>query len=431
MSSNFDGVSESTPQFVRRFTSFQSSVNGFGKIHATRNGKTTICGKSMENEWMLYDKLLKAVDAQGSYSSLPVFCEVCRTTKNAVNPSIVQEAEVGKKKTDYQKDLLPMWDGKAKGTTSGSGNYGQAGFTYAGNTCTHNGTKVMCILEREISIAGAKGADVDYESADIVIDCAGITKKDFNNPVGSLLSGTARLVDAVKESITHPDTLFIDWPDMKTPKVGPKFWTMLLEAIPDKSRVVVCCVGSHGRTGTAMACLIAANALTLGKENVPDAVDIIKFVRKNHCSKAVETQSQEDYVAKVVANFKDPGNQEEVKRQWALNDAAFKKVEVATTVYPKAETQGSSAISKTEESKSASPAINPADESGEDIMFVDAAGNVVNESGDVVFEKGKLSAEEREWAKELPTWSEYIQQRYETGKEVVSNNNHEGGKNGN
>jgi len=394
----------------------------------------------MENEWMLYDELLKALDAQGSYSSLPVFCEVCRTTKNAVNPSTVQEAEVGKKKTDHQKDLLPMWDGKAKGTTSGSGymsgggSYGQAGFVYGANTCVHNGTKVMCILERGINLAGSKGADVEYEAADVVIDCAGITKKDFNNPVGSLLSGTTRLVDAVKESITHPDTLFIDWPDMKTPKVGPKFWVMLLKAIPDNSRVVVCCMGSHGRTGTAMACLIAANGLTLGKENVPDAVDIIKFVRKNHCSKAVETQSQEDYVAKIVANLKDPGNPEEVKRQWALNDAAFKKAEVATIVYPKAETQGkqeSNATSKNSETKDASQVTSPADESGEDIMFVDAAGNVVSESGDVVFEKGKLSAEEREWSKELPTWSEYIQQRYETGKEVASNNNHEGGKNGN
>lgn len=451
MSELIKGVSDTTPQFVQRSTSFANKVNGFGRVHASRNGENTVCGKRMEGEWRLLKDIQKAMDEQNSFSSLPVFCEICRSTKNSCNPEKVQEAEVGKKKNDYQKDLLPMWDGKQKAASQTTQSYGQAGFTYSGNTCTHNGTKVMGILEREIKLAGAKGSDVDYEAADIVIDCAGITKKDFNNPAGSVVSGTARLVDAVKESITHPDTLFIDWPDMRTPKVGAKFWQSLLEAIPDKSRVVICCVGSHGRTGTAMACLIAANAVTLGRDQVPDAVDIIKFVRKNHCSKAVETQSQEDYIAKIVAHYKDPGNQEEVKRQWALNDAAFKKpVSGVAKVSPKVVTleeakSDKSSTSKQESSKENDKyewvdALAASMESGEseievvsddEIMFVDVSGNVVNESGEIVFEKGKLSPEEREWAKELPTWAEYIQQRYEKGKEVASSTNVGGEKNGN
>lgn len=451
MSAPFKGVSEATPQFVQRSTSYADKVNGFGRVHATRNGTSTCCGKQMQGEWGLLEDIQKAMDEQNSFSSLPIFCEVCRNAKNVSNPGKIQEGEVGKKKTDYQKDLLPMWDGKQKTSSPTTQSYGQAGFSYSGNTCTHNGTKVMCILERDIRIAGAKGADVDYDAADIVIDCAGITKKDFNNPAGSVVSGTTRLVDAVKESITHPDTLFIDWPDMKTPKVGPRFWQSLLAAIPDKSRVVICCVGSHGRTGTAMACLIAANSVTLGRDQVPDAVDIIKFVRKNHCSKAVETQSQEDYVAKIVANYKDPGNPEEVKRQWALNDAAFKKpVSGVATISPKAVTQDEqkSSPKKQESSKGSGDKYEWVDAlvqemendldaqtaevaSEDEIMFVDAGGNVVNESGDVVFEKGKLSPEEREWAKELPTWSEYIQKRYEQGKEVASITNNEGDKNGN
>ncbi len=455
MSHKLDGVEEAKPQFVRRSTTFNGSSSGFGRVHASRNGTTTICGKLMDGEWNLYAKLIELEKEKATYSSLAVFCDVCRDIKNATNPSKVQEVDLSKKKSDYQKDLLPMWDGKAKSSSPSS----QTGFTYSGNTCSHTGTKVACILERGISLAGAKGSSIDFEAADVVIDCAGMTKKDFNAPSGGVVSGTARLVDAVKETITHPDTLFIDWPDMQVPRVGPKFWVALLAAIPDNSRVVACCMGSHGRTGTALSCLIAANSLTIGRENVPDAVDIIKFVRKNHCEKAVETQSQEDYIARIVANFKDPGNQDEVKRQWALNDAAFKKPSGVAKVYPKVETQGpqSAAVSQPSQAVSQSSevvALVPQKEEkkyewvdyigadpqeaelvavggDDDIMFLDAAGNVVNESGEIVFEKGKLSAEERDWSMELPTWSEYIQQRYEKGQETALKPNADGGKDGN
>ena len=67
----------------------------------------------------------------------------------------------------------------------------------------------------------------------------------------------------------------------------------------------------------------------------------------------------------------------------------------------------------------------------DDIMFLDAAGNVVNESGEIVFDKGKLSAEEREWTMELPTWSEYIQERYKKGQETSLKINGNGGTDGN
>ncbi len=54
-------------------------------------------------------------------------------------------------------------------------------------------------------------------------------------------------------------------------------------------RVEVGCLGGHGRTGTALACLAVLTG-TL-------ADDAVAWVRGNYCYKAVETDVQEQLVA--------------------------------------------------------------------------------------------------------------------------------------
>ena len=53
--------------------------------------------------------------------------------------------------------------------------------------------------------------------------------------------------------------------------------------------VEVGCLGGHGRTGTALACL----AVLTGHPSR----DAVAWVRSSYCAKAVETQGQEAFVA--------------------------------------------------------------------------------------------------------------------------------------
>ena len=84
----------------------------------------------------------------------------------------------------------------------------------------------------------------------------------------------------------------IDWPDFGVPPDSD----VLRNALHDLRRrsrsgesVELGCLGGHGRTGTALACL-AVLAGTCPEEAVA-------WVRANYCEKAVETDQQEEFVA--------------------------------------------------------------------------------------------------------------------------------------
>lgn len=84
----------------------------------------------------------------------------------------------------------------------------------------------------------------------------------------------------------------LDWPDFGVPEdLGAlrRALTDLLDRGRKGERVEVGCVGGHGRTGTALACL----AVLTGTP----ANDALAWVRANYCYKAVETDVQEQLVA--------------------------------------------------------------------------------------------------------------------------------------
>jgi protein-tyrosine phosphatase len=88
-------------------------------------------------------------------------------------------------------------------------------------------------------------------------------------------------------------------PDYHPP--GPDFAGILrdrvIPALEAGKRVLIFCLGSHGRTGTAIAGLIAMLE--------PEVDDPIEAVRKRHCGKSVETPEQALWVralhSKVLA----------------------------------------------------------------------------------------------------------------------------------
>lgn len=84
----------------------------------------------------------------------------------------------------------------------------------------------------------------------------------------------------------------LDWPDFGVP-ADPAPVAAALRTVLDRARagqnVEVGCLGGHGRTGTALACLAI-----LAGHRAEDAVD---WVRAEYCSHAVETPGQEAFVA--------------------------------------------------------------------------------------------------------------------------------------
>ncbi|HEY4607714.1 MAG TPA: hypothetical protein VIH06_00875 [Ilumatobacteraceae bacterium] len=83
----------------------------------------------------------------------------------------------------------------------------------------------------------------------------------------------------------------VAWPDFELP-ADPGALVSALEDLLTRARagqvVELGCLGGHGRTGTALACLA-----TLTGRSPRDAVS---WVRANYCAMAVETCEQEDFV---------------------------------------------------------------------------------------------------------------------------------------
>ncbi|MPY81655.1 MAG: hypothetical protein GEV04_25480, partial [Actinophytocola sp.] len=86
----------------------------------------------------------------------------------------------------------------------------------------------------------------------------------------------------------------LDWPDFGVPEEAEPV-VGALRSVLDKARagqqVEIGCLGGHGRTGTALACL----AILSGHP----ARDAVTWVRTRYCAKAIETPEQETFVAQL------------------------------------------------------------------------------------------------------------------------------------
>jgi protein-tyrosine phosphatase len=83
----------------------------------------------------------------------------------------------------------------------------------------------------------------------------------------------------------------LDWPDFGVPTDLIQVTITLrslLERAGQGQAVEIGCIGGHGRTGTALACLAILSGLP-GEEAVA-------WIRDQYCSEAVETAEQADFV---------------------------------------------------------------------------------------------------------------------------------------
>jgi hypothetical protein len=84
----------------------------------------------------------------------------------------------------------------------------------------------------------------------------------------------------------------VDWPDFGVPADPAALGRALVDLL-DRARtgesVEIGCLGGHGRTGTALACLAALTSTA--------TEDPVVWVRANYCEKAIETEEQEAFVS--------------------------------------------------------------------------------------------------------------------------------------
>lgn len=83
----------------------------------------------------------------------------------------------------------------------------------------------------------------------------------------------------------------LEWPDFGVPESDEAVNTALRSALDrarNGERVEIGCIGGHGRTGTALACLAILSGHPAGTA--------VEWVRTVYCAKAVETTEQEAFV---------------------------------------------------------------------------------------------------------------------------------------
>ncbi len=178
--------------------------------------------------------------------------------------------------------------------------------------CVHTGEKpTISLFDGKLLLSGAKGPQLKYTpDTKLIIDCAGFvdtTNEDLQDWYKAeaarkkwLKRGPASLLESVMPDpmpkpdpgLPPPPVLELDWPDREEPRVPIDWWYKLLDVLKKDyaGHIIVACIGSHGRTGTALAAMCLAANEKLGVE------DTIKFVRKQHCYKAVESWDQVDYL---------------------------------------------------------------------------------------------------------------------------------------
>jgi len=174
------------------------------------------------------------------------------------------------------------------------------GFDSLGYRNCHKGP-VMLLEHRGLELYGASKVEAEssFYDFDLVISLDYI---DIKHPKSNLSSiGLQRLVG--RENFT--EHMILNWPDMGIPRLSKEFWNDLAYNLRKKGRdrdrsgnkykVMVHCIGGHGRTGTAL-CILACLCTDEGWQGE----NLLTKVRKLYCHKASETFKQVEYIEYIT-----------------------------------------------------------------------------------------------------------------------------------
>lgn len=192
--------------------------------------------------------------------------------------------------------------------------------TYRKKDCTHEGKDPLFALKVNgvpFSFAGAKGHQIMYNGGPpkntvLVVDLAGcanlkpyVPKPPPHDPF--FKSGPALFAELEPPKPEPPpepeplnvDVLRLEWFDQKAPptQIGLEWWQKFLvtlpKAYPEGGHVIINCVGSHGRTGTALASVLLAANPSWSLEKA------VLRVRTGHCHDTIESRSQWAYLCSL------------------------------------------------------------------------------------------------------------------------------------
>lgn len=171
-------------------------------------------------------------------------------------------------------------------------NYSKTSYSTSNyKSCKHD--REAFKLEDNLSIFASAWRDVKYAADQNVFD-VGVYMYD-SWQVGVTVTAGLNVPwsghDVAKQVI-------LDWPDFNIPdKDVPmvEIVKWMLAQMGEGVRFETGCMGGHGRTGTMLACLLAAQGVAPGTA--------LKRVRAEHCDKAIENQKQGEYVATFYKMF--------------------------------------------------------------------------------------------------------------------------------
>lgn len=156
----------------------------------------------------------------------------------------------------------------------------------------HSGTIKVFEIDGISVYGGGSSRDGNYWGDMIILDLA----DRIDEPVKLINVSMPEVSKEVNIGIVK-----IDWHDYGVPALSRGFWESIVVALKricrekgGKLDVLCCCIGGHGRTGTALSILASLFGV------VPDGICPVTYVRDHYCKKAVESDSQISYVQKIT-----------------------------------------------------------------------------------------------------------------------------------
>jgi len=196
------------------------------------------------------------------------------------------------------------------------------GISYGGKynfrSCNHT-PSLVCSVGGIRLYAATKSSITRFNSKDLqlIVNCSGVNVNlTRSNDPNELVKGSEKF-DVLKKHImyqTSIEELRLDWTDGGIWPAGIMFWQELFDICKanEFTDIVFCCVGGHGRTGTALLSFAIANSAY----HVGMAKMYTDELNKRYCYQAVETMAQDDYLHCLEVEVRTQEKQRENEVQW-------------------------------------------------------------------------------------------------------------------
>lgn len=124
-----------------------------------------------------------------------------------------------------------------------------------------------------------------FDEFDVILNCTGTKMgKRHEIPIKKLRKW--------ESAANKYDIINLDWPDQGVVDLPREFWRDLLAYLKsEKKKLLIFCVGGHGRTGTGVASMLILHR----KYGAQESIDWVQN-DENYCSEAIESQTQIKYI---------------------------------------------------------------------------------------------------------------------------------------